>query len=412
MDKQESSPTHTVLVGVGAGIAAYKVAFVVRGLKARGVDVHVLPTEASLNFVGTATWVELSQNPVTTSVFSGEGPGHVALAAEADLVILAPATADLLARVAQGAASDLLTTTVLATAAPMIAFPAMHTQMWLAPATQDNVRTLRSRGVRVVDPDDGPLSSGDTGPGRLPSPERIIAEAMDLLNCSGPLTGRRILVTAGGNQEPIDPVRYVGNRSTGTQGYALAEAALSLGAEVTVIRAAATAEAPTESPRLHFIDALSAESMYDAVHAHLADCDALIMAAAVADYAPADLSDRKLKKKPDVDILELRLKKTPDILRTVASSPQRPAVLVGFGAETGTPAEVAEMGAAKAKSKGADILAVNRVGGGRGFGAVPNELLYFDAEGQFLGTAAGTKPQVAADLIGRVSTLLDVKDTD
>lgn len=436
----EKSPN--VLVGVGAGIAAYKVALLVRAFRKAGWEVHVIPTPRSTNFVGLETWRELSENPVDTQVFVSEGEGHVRLARDADLIVLAPATADLLARSAVGMADDLLTTTVLASPAPVLACPAMHTQMWSSPATQANIETLRARGWNILEPASGPLSSGDVGQGRLPDRETIFDAAAQILEnhlssksatglqgdkdgegdedgrdvtgyADAPrsaLAGARVVISAGGTREPLDPVRFLGNNSTGTQGVALAEAALDAGAHVTLLAANMTASQPDPSERLEVVQAPSAQDLFDAVLERLENTDVLIMAAAVADFRPTSVGEQKIKKSEDDSKgLTLTLERTPDILATVSKSPARPKVLVGFGAETGDEIQVLEYGAEKAIRKGADLLAVNRVGGGAGFGDVENTLTYFDALGKIVGSSNGTKLDVAEDLVGRVGLLLHEK---
>lgn len=402
-----------MLVGVGAGIAAYKVALVVREFRRLGWNVHVIPTPRSLEFVGAETWRELSENPVETSVFhrdwaNDDGRGHVELAREADLVVLAPATADLLAKARAGLAGDLLTTTLLASAAPVIAFPAMHTQMWLSSATQENVEVLRQRGWTVVPPEDGALSSGDTGPGRLPEPQRIVAlaqEAMsNLVDATGALEGRRIVITAGGTQEPLDPVRYIGNRSSGTMGVALARQAAAQGADVLLIAAGVTEELPAHDPRIRVERAMTATQMLEAVQRETA-ADALIMAAAVADFAPSHQQEAKIKKSGDEPLI-LELQQTPDILATITDAEDSPTVVIGFGAETGDQDSVMAMGAQKAQRKGADLLAVNRVGVDAGFGDVQSSLSYFGPDGSRIGGAEGDKSQLAADLVQRLAQML------
>lgn len=408
----------SVLVGVGAGIAAYKVALVVRSFRSLGFDVHVIPTPASLEFVGEATWKELSENPVETRVFHREGPGHVELARIADLIVLAPATADLLARSRAGMANDLLTATVLASTAPVIAFPAMHTAMWQNAATQDNVATLRERGWTVVDPAVGPLSSGDSGPGRLPDPEEIVALSVAVLSennraatdgrITGVLEGKHVVITAGGTREALDPVRYIGNRSSGAQGVELALEAADRGALVSLIVAATSTELPEDDPRIRVSTAMSAGEMLHAVEAELPNTDVLIMCAAVGDFAPRVKSDLKIKKSADdQEIVTIELVHNPDILKRVSVSPNRPRTLIGFGAETGDQETVERLGRQKALNKGADLLAVNQVGETAGFGDVPSALIYFDRFGNAVGKAEGTKDKLAADLLDRAERLLN-----
>ena len=418
---RKRSETPVVVVGVGGGIAAYKIGYLVRFFRKNGWEVHVLPTASALRFVGEPTWRELSENPVTTDVFSAVGPGHVHLAGAADLIVVAPATANLVAKLRAGIADDMLTTTIAASAAPLVLAPAMHTQMWESGATQENIQVLKDRGAHVIEPETGSLSSGNEGPGRLPDPVAIGEEALRVWESDKvrmgrlhtvddlDLSGRHVVITAGGTQEPIDPVRYVGNRSSGKQGVALVNAALARGADVTLIRAAMSAQVPTD-PRLTVISALTAEEMAKSVAQVLTDADALIMAAAVADFTPESVSEDKIKKTPTTEQLELRLRRTQDILASVAASPDRPQALVGFGAETGSRSRVELLGSQKAQAKGCDLLAVNQVGHDVGFGDVPNTLIYFNDAGQIVGETSGSKDQVAADLISRVVAHLRKKD--
>ncbi len=417
-------PGGTILLGVTGGIAAYKVGYVLRAFTKAGFDVHVLPTKESLNFVGAATWREFSGNHVTTEVFDEAGLGHVELARRADLVVVAPATANTIAKIRAGIADDMLTTTIMASPAPMVIFPAMHTQMWLNPATQENIAVLKERGVIVVPPAKGDLSSGDSGLGRLPDPEDIAARALEVLEAvrrpepkkaeanESLLRDQHIVITAGGNQEPIDPVRYIGNRSSGTQGIALAQTALDMGAEVTLIHAAVSVDLPDADPNLTIVSAPTAAAMHEAVMDALPSTDALIMSAAVADFTPHIVSDAKIKKTPDTEELVVRLTRTKDILKDVSTSEERPKALIGFGAETGTEEEVVALGRQKAIAKGADLLAVNRVGDGIGFGGVDNVLTYFDSDGNVVGEASGSKSGLAFDLLKRVESLLREKTLD
>lgn len=397
----------TVVVGVGGGIAAYKIVFLVRQFRKAGWNVFVTPTEASTEFVGLTTWRELSENPVATSVFDEE-VSHVEVARNADLIVIAPATADLLAKLRSGFAPDMLGNVWLASDAPRVVVPAMHTNMWTNPATQENITTLRKWGVHVLEPISGDLSSGDTGSGRMPEPEDIYDFAMDVYRGtkSAPLAGRKVVVTAGGTQEAIDPVRYIGNRSSGKQGIALAEEARNAGAEVTLIHANVEVPLPVHSD-MKLVSAPSAAQLKEAVEAELPDTDCLIMAAAVADFTPISEAEQKIKKQEEQEGLTLNLVRTPDILASVARSKLRPPVLVGFGAETGDLETVLDFGAKKAVAKGSDLLAVNMVGAGVGFGDVPNSLYYFDKGGQRVGMAEGSKNEVASDLLKRVTHLLE-----
>ncbi|WP_075889431.1 bifunctional phosphopantothenoylcysteine decarboxylase/phosphopantothenate--cysteine ligase CoaBC [Actinomyces provencensis] len=404
--------TATVVVGVGAGIAAYKMAQVVRDLMRGGHDVTVVPTPASLSFVGAATWEALSGHPAHSGVFEAGGADHVEIARRAELVLVAPATADLLARLRLGMADDLLTTTVLAATCPVVVAPAMHTAMWQDPATRENVRVLRQRGITVLDPAEGALSSGDTGVGRLPDPEVLVRAALEALGerrsadaQDHPLHGVRILVTAGGTREAIDPVRFLGNRSSGRQGCAVAAAALALGAEVTLVLANVDPGLVPEGVRV--VHAPSAASMEEAVTSRLGGTDVLVMAAAVADFRPRETREEKIKKDPSTDDAPvITLERTTDILAESAHSPHRPRVVVGFAAETGSVEDVLARGREKAERKGADLLAVNAVGAGLGFGDVDNTLHLLDAHGEEVATITGSKESVARDLVDQVRVLL------
>ena len=405
-----------VVLGVGAGIAAYKSCELLRLLTESGRQVRVVPTPDALRFVGEATWAALSGQPVTTDVWTGvsEVP-HVRIGQDADLVLVAPATADLLARAAAGMAGDLLTATLLTARCPVLYAPAMHTEMWEHPATQANVALLRRRGAIVMEPAVGRLTGRDSGPGRLPEPAGIFAVATRLLarGAVGPLTadlaGRRVVVSAGGTREDIDPVRFIGNWSTGTQGYALASTAVARGAEVTVVAANVALPDPAGTKVTRVV---SAREMHDAVLAAAETADAVVMAAAVADYRPAARSAAKIKK--DGQPPEpLRLTENPDILAALAVArkareaarsahdPERagllplpPAhqVLVGFAAETDTSPEQAR---AKLERKGCDLLVVNPVGNGLGFGTPDNEAVVYGADGTVTPVSRGPKEALA-----------------
>ncbi|WP_350257361.1 bifunctional phosphopantothenoylcysteine decarboxylase/phosphopantothenate--cysteine ligase CoaBC [Scrofimicrobium sp. R131] len=386
----------TVLLGVGGGIAAFKLVTVVRRLRQVGVDVYVLPTEASLEFVGEQTWQELSEHPIGVKVLHGPGElSHIELARRADLFLVAPATADLLAQLRLGLASNLLTATFLAADCPKLLSPAMHTNMWENPATQDNVATLRARGVEIIEPATGALSSGDTGAGRLPEPDAIVEEVLARL-APGALAGRRVVVTAGGTIEPIDPVRYLGNHSSGRQGIELALVAARRGAEVDLLLAQ-TQVPPPQHPRIRLVHTPTALEMRDALARLVPGAHALFMAAAVADYRPRAAAEQKLKKGTWAETIELV--ENPDLLREVAEAPWRPEVLVGFGAETGSEEQVLARGMEKARRKGADLLAINRVGDGHGFGEVENRLLVVDRTGQPVADLVGDKSVLAAQLV-------------
>ena len=402
--KPEQQPAHIVL-GVSAGIAAYKATFLLRLLQKDGFKVSVVPTPSSLHFVGIATWEGLTQARVNTDVFHGGGADHVELARNCDLIVIAPATADLIARLAHGQANDLLTTTVLASAAPVVIAPAMHTQMWRAQATQDNITILKRRGFIIVGPADGDLASGDFGAGRLSEPELIAAQVRRCLARNGDLAGRRLLITAGGTREPIDPVRFIGNRSSGRQGIAIAREAARRGAEVTLI--ASNVDTVLFPHECTVIQASSAADVYAAVSSRLGSCDALVMAAAIADYRPSAPAASKIKKEEQLDASpSIQLEETTDILKTVTSSPQRPAVVVGFAAETGDHETVLEYGRRKAQRKKADFLAVNAVGEALGFGDVPNYVYVMDAHGELVTQGGGTKAEVARTLVDLIAQRL------
>jgi phosphopantothenoylcysteine decarboxylase/phosphopantothenate--cysteine ligase len=390
------SASARVILGVGAGIAAYKACELLRLLTESGYRVRVVPTSDALRFVGEATWAALSGEPVTTDVWTGvsEVP-HVRLGQSADLVLVAPATADLLARAAAGMVGDLLTATLLTARCPVLYAPAMHTEMWEHPATQANVALLRSRGAVVLEPAVGRLTGADSGAGRLPEPPEIFAAAVWLLEGASPkgldLAGRRVVVSAGGTREEIDPVRFIGNWSTGTQGYALARTAVARGGEVTVIAANVALPDP---PGAKVTRVVSALQMRDAVLAAAAGADVVVMAAAVADYRPEARSEGKIKK--DGQPPEpLRLVENPDILAGLATQ-RGPGgthpVLVGFAAETDTSEQAAR---AKLARKGCDLLVVNPVGNGLGFGTPDNEAVVYSADGTATRIARGPKEALA-----------------
>jgi phosphopantothenoylcysteine decarboxylase/phosphopantothenate--cysteine ligase len=387
--------TARVVLGVGAGIAAYKACELLRLLTESGHQVRVVPTPDALRFVGEVTWAALSGQPVTTDAWTGvaEVP-HVRLGQSADLVVVAPATADLMARAAAGMAGDLLTATLLTARCPVLYAPAMHTEMWEHPATQANVALLRRRGAIVLPPATGRLTGRDSGAGRLPEPAAIFAAAIALLD-RGPaapdLAGRRVVVSAGGTREEIDPVRFIGNWSTGTQGYALARTAVARGAEVTVVAANVALPDPAG---VKVIRVVSAREMQDAVLAAAEGADVVVMAAAVADYRPAARSPGKIKKdgQPPPPIA---LTENPDILAGLGSSSPPPQVLVGFAAETDTSPAGAR---AKLARKGCDLLVVNPVGAGLGFGTPDNEAVVYGADGSVTPIPRGPK-EALADLV-------------
>jgi phosphopantothenoylcysteine decarboxylase/phosphopantothenate--cysteine ligase len=344
-----------IVLGVGGGIAAYKSCDLLRRLLDLDFKVTVVPTPSSLNFVGAATWEALSGRRVTTEVFqSVEEVRHVSLAKQADFLIIAPATADLIARIASGRADDLLTNVVLAAKVPTLIVPAMHPQMWNNAATLENVAKLRERGYLVLDPEVGALTSGDIGQGRFPSTPNIISAFKALIGEREDLKGRKILVTAGGTREPIDPVRFIGNRSSGKQGYAIARSAQQRGANVTLISANSSL-ADIEGIRTLKVE--SAHQMLEALEGEFSQTDILVMSAAVADARPLQVADSKIKKS---DYTNISLVENPDILKTVASL-RKHQIIIGFAAETSENLEIAQE---KMVAKGADILYLNDVSGG------------------------------------------------
>ena len=403
----------TVVVGVTGGVAAFKAPIVVRECQRAGHDVYVAATRASLDFVGRSTWEGITSRPVAVEI-AGEGRAeHVELARIADLIIVVPATANSLARLAYGFADDMVSLTVLASDAPVVVAPAMHSNMWLAPATQANVRTLRERGVHVIDPTSGALGSGDSGIGRLPEPEEIAREALEVLSAreqaSHVLSGHTVVVTAGGTREPIDPVRFLGNQSSGRQGLAIAAAAARAGASVRVIAANVESELLAALPSHVKVTRVgSALQMREATIAQAADADALVMTAAVADFRPKSTSQLKMKKDPtNEDAPTIRLVRNPDILAEIGHSEARPPLVVGFAAETGTDEEILAYGADKAARKGADFICLNRVGENVGFGDVPNDIRLLDASGHIAARYVGSKDEVAAGLVGHMASFLD-----
>ena len=389
-----------VIVGVTGGIAAYKTVQLVRLLVLDGHEVHVIPTEDAVRFVGIPTWEAISRHPVTTSVHDDVAKvRHVALGQAADLVIVAPATANFLAKMAAGLADDLLGTSLLATTAPVVVAPAMHTEMWRHPATVHNVEVLRGRGVHVVGPEDGPLTGGDVGPGRMTEPDRLHAYAAALLAHREDLAGLRVLVTAGGTREPIDPVRYIGNRSSGRQGVALALAAADRGADVTLVAAHADADvlaAARSHPRIEVAHAGAAAELAAEVRARGTSADVIVMAAAVADYRVAEAAERKLAKEETGGELTLRLVETDDILAALVRDRLPGQTIVGFAAETETDAvALLDRARRKRRRKGVDLLAVNEVGWQKGFETADNTVTLLGADDAVIATVSGTKREVA-----------------
>ena len=403
----------TIVVAVTGGVAAFKAPIVVRECQRAGHDVYVAATRASLEFVGRSTWEGITSRPVAVDI-AGEGRAeHVELARIADLIIVVPATANSLAHLAAGFANDMVSLTVLASNAPVVVAPAMHSNMWLAPATQANVRTLRERGVHIIDPKSGALGSGDNGIGRLPDPEEIARKALEVLShherVSHVLADRTVVVTAGGTREPIDPVRFLGNQSSGRQGLAIASAAARAGAAVRVIAANIESALLAGLPSTVQVTRVgSALQMREATVSQVIDADALVMAAAVADFRPEAVSQSKMKKDPtNEEAPTIRLVRNPDILAEIGHSEKRPPLVVGFAAETGTEEEILAYGADKAVRKGADFICLNRVGSGVGFGDVANDVRVLDASGHIVGRYVGSKGEVAAGLVGHMASFLD-----
>ncbi|GAC1383853.1 MAG: bifunctional phosphopantothenoylcysteine decarboxylase/phosphopantothenate--cysteine ligase CoaBC [Marmoricola sp.] len=410
----EQSRRHVVL-GVSGGIAAYKACELLRRFKESPAsaggpfDVTVVPTAAALEFVGAPTWAALSGRPVATEVWSSvhEVP-HVRIGQSADLVLVAPATADILAKAAHGLADDLLTNTLLTARCPIVFAPAMHTEMWEHPATQANVATLRARGAVVIEPAEGRLTGADTGKGRLPDPVEIFAFALDVLERSGSqdLAGRRVVVTAGGTREFLDPVRFLGNRSSGLQGYALARTAAARGAEVVLIAANTALPDPAG---VKVIEVETTIEMQEQVETAARDADAVVMAAAPADFRPLHPHEAKIKKSADGTAPVIELIENPDILLGVVGARTRPdQVIVGFAAETGDAnASVLEHARAKLARKGCDLLVVNDVSGGKVFGAAESEAIVLGADGSEVPVEHGSKSALAAVIWDQVALRLN-----
>ncbi|EHR51561.1 phosphopantothenoylcysteine decarboxylase/phosphopantothenate--cysteine ligase [Saccharomonospora marina XMU15] len=404
------APRPRVVLGVGGGIAAYKACEVLRGLTESGHDVRVVPTESALRFVGAATFEALSGHPVHTGVFT-EVPQvqHVRVGKEADLVLVVPATADLLARAAHGMADDLLTTTLLTARCPVVFFPAMHTEMWEHPATRDNVALLRGRGAVVTEPGSGRLTGADTGKGRLADPAEIVDLAQLLLArpdaLPRDLEGRRVVVSAGGTREPLDPVRYLGNRSSGKQGYALARVAAQRGATVTLV-GANTSELP-DPAGVEVVPVSTAEQLAAAVRDAAPAADAVVMAAAVADFRPATLAEHKIKKTDDMSAPTVPLTRNPDILAGLVASRPKDQIVVGFAAETGDErGSVLDHARTKLKRKGCDLLVVNAVGEGKAFGTDDNTGWLLSQQGLQWRIPLGSKSRLAATVWDAVGELM------
>ena len=379
-----------IILGVGGGIAAYKSCDLLRRLLDLGHHVTVVPTPSSLNFVGKATWEALSGRSVTTEVFeSVEEVRHISLAKKSDFIVISPATADLIARLASGRADDLLTNVVLASTSEILLVPAMHPQMWSNSATLANVQTLRQRGIHIMEPSVGALTSGDIGKGRLPETHEIIAEIESLLSSANDFAGRKILITAGGPREPIDPVRFIGNRSSGKQGYAIAREAARRGAKVSLIAANSQL---ADIDGVEIIHVETAQEMLSAVELRFDDCDALFMSAAVADARPLDASDEKIKKS---DYQSIDLVENADILKSLLSK-KKQQIIVAFAAETSHDRVSA---LAKLESKGADILYLNDISAGDIFNSETTYGEIFKRDGSSIKVAKTTKDTLARELL-------------
>ena len=368
-----------IVLGVTGSIAAYKSIELARRLTQAGATVQVVMSRSATEFVRPLTFQALTYRPVEVEMFQIQderAAGHIAMGRQADVVLIAPATAHVLAKLAMGMADDLIATTVLATSAPIVLAPAMETHMWQNPATQENVAKLRARGVRVVDPESGPLASGESGPGRLAALEKIEAAVVDALGATAALTGKRVIVTAGPTVEAIDPVRFVSNRSSGKMGYAIAKAARDAGAEVTLVTGPTALTAPSG---VRTVPVESADDMLDAVLAFLPQTDAVIMAAAIADYRPIEKVERKIKKKDAGQELTLRLTQNPDVLKAVIAARKPGTIVVGFKAETGdATAEAARM----LREKKLDLVVANDITEpGSVFGSDTDKVTFVSADG-------------------------------
>jgi len=407
-----------VVVGVAGGIAAYKACTVVRQLAEAGHSVRVVPTESALRFVGAATFEALSGQPVRTGVFEDvDQVPHVRIGQEADLVVVAPATADLLARAVSGRADDLLTATLLTARCPVVFAPAMHTEMWFHPATVQNVETLRRRGNVVLEPASGRLTGSDSGAGRLPEPEEITTLAQLLLDRPDALpfdlSGVKVLVTAGGTREPLDPVRFIGNRSSGKQGYAVARVAAQRGADVTLI--AGNTAGLADPAGVNVVHIGSAHQLQDAVSKHAPDAHVLVMAAAVADFRPTHVATSKIKKSHDPSAASapsIELTRTEDVLagtvraRADGQLPNMRAI-VGFAAETGDAnGDVLFHARAKLQRKGCDLLVVNAVGEGKAFEVDNNDGWLLAADGNDVALEHGSKTLMSSRIVDAIAAFL------
>ena len=395
-----------VVVGIAGGIAAYKAVNVVRGFVLAGHNVQVVATDAALRFVGKPTLEAISRNPVHTDLYEGVAEvRHVAIGQAADLIVVAPATAHTIAKLATGLADDLLGNTILASTAPVVIAPAMHTEMWQNPATVHNIETLRSRGVTIVGPGVGHLTGKDVGPGRMSEPEEIVAAALAVLQPKD-LAGKCLVVSAGGTREALDPVRFIGNRSSGKQGLAIALAAASRGADVTLVGANLEVDVPAA---IHVVHVSSTLELSAAMTEAATSADIVIMAAAVADYRPLEVAESKIKKENQGDELQLTLVKNPDILQGLASArsgAELPLaqVIVGFAAETEADREkLLEIGRAKVARKGSDYLVINTVGWTQGFATEGNSVVIINNAGVIVGEATGSKTTVAHRILDVLS---------
>ncbi|ANP72796.1 bifunctional phosphopantothenoylcysteine decarboxylase/phosphopantothenate--cysteine ligase CoaBC [Cryobacterium arcticum] len=404
-----------IVVGITGGIAAYKAVNVVRAFVLLGDDVHVVATEAALRFVGKPTLEAISRNTVHTDLYEGVAEvRHVAIGQSADLIVIAPATAHSIAKIALGLADDLLGNTILASTAPLVIAPAMHTEMWNNPATVANVQTLRERGVTIVGPGTGRLTGSDSGPGRMEEPDTIVAAALAALEArtssrstgsavdlpAQDLAGRRVLISAGGTREPLDPVRFLGNRSSGRQGIALAQAAQSRGATVTLVAAHLEVVVPEG---IRVLTVSSTLDLQRTMQEAAASADLIVMAAAVADYRPAEVRADKIKKDTTGERLSLDLVRNPDVLAGLVAERRPGQVIVGFAAETEPDDALRrELGRSKIQRKGADLLVLNRVGWTEGFATEGNAIEVLNGAGDIVMEASGTKLSVAHRILDSI----------
>jgi phosphopantothenoylcysteine decarboxylase / phosphopantothenate---cysteine ligase len=392
----------TIILGVTGGIAAYKASALCSRLTQAGAKVHVIMTKSATQFVAPLTFQTLSRNPVSVDTFDERDASvvnHIDLADRADLVVIAPATANILAKMAHGLSDDMLSTMLLATEAPILVAPAMNVHMYAHPATQTNLDILRRRGISFIEPGEGQLACGYVGKGRLAEPEEIFADIVKRLSGRKPLTGKKVLVTAGGTVERIDPVRYITNDSSGKMGYEIAEAARDMGAEVTIVRARVQVADPAG---IQVVPALSALDMYEAVISRMNQFDVVVMTAAVADYRPTQAAEQKIKKTGDT--MELQLVKNPDILQTIGERKTKQLV-VGFAAET---EKLEEHALDKLRRKRCDLLVANDVTmEGAGFGIDTNAVRVFDERGQVANWPVMAKSEVAVRLMELVSGRLN-----